>query len=636
MRVFTQFFFATVFSFICSYCVAQWPQNGTLSGIGAGTVSILKTNWSTPTCTGTSKLLDATVAPDSHTPAPTSGSMNNDTWFSFQAKSTVIKVRVCNPTFDAAVEVWRIDNQTMVASFNANGDGGVEFGAATGLTYDGIYAVRVGRVSGSGAGTFILTIEHFTAQLGIAYTPSPPGSSCYTPINTIQRTNPTTTPANISNNTRWFFEPISPPGPTIGPCSSPTPLSLSSCYSFCLGQDYMAYCELRANDIGELGNIWWGTSEPKLMDFCESVCPTITSPTNNASLVNIRSTVFNVAALGAGSQVQWRFVTNNGATELCTPWLTTAGFTASLYPAFANCLEYNKFYQVYVRAKYCDTDLEPQWCGPITVFSQPMPRVNITPSECCKWRNKTGSIAAIYENFPLQQYRFRFTPVANAQNPCPQNNLPPIGPAITTGWSAASTISTFISSIQQGTTYNVQVQGRILSSNCTQCSGTAYTMPMRVVDWGAPCLVGFRAAGSPPVGTALSCGCNVIGMEEWNEEEYSALIAQFGTIEVDAEEVLPGDDPIPVLDSEESVLSIFSINAETLMMDLSSIQMQGNAEIRIHDVNGRFVASRMVFNTEDKSSVMLAINRGLSSGVYVVSIIGQDAVVTEKIFIQAE
>jgi len=498
-----------------------------------------------------------------------------------------------------------------------------------------MYAVRVGRASGSGAGTFILTIEHFTAQLSPAYTPAPPGASCYTPNYTIQRTNPTTTPANISNNTRWTFV-TTPQNVTAATCSSPTPLALSSCYSFCLGQDYMAHCELRANDP-EVGNIWWGTSEPKLMDFCTTICPTVVTPTNNSILSNIRNTPFQIGNLGIGSSVQWKFVTDNGATELCGPWSSVASFVPANESAnLSNCLEYNKFYNIYVRARYCDTDPEPQWCGPITVFSQPMPRVNVTPSECCKWRNKSGSIGAVYENFPLQQYRFRFTPVANAQTPCPQNNLAPIGPAITTGWSTASTISTFISAIQQGTTYNVQIQGRMLSSTCIECSGTSTAMPLRVVDWGNPCLVGFRAAGSPPVGTALSCGCNVIGMEEWNEEEYSALIAQFGTIEVDAEEVLPGDDPIPVLDSEESVLSIFSINAETLQMDLTAMQIQGDAEIRIYDINGRFITSRTVFSTEEKGAVIMAINRGLSSGVYVVSIIGKDSVVTEKIFIRGE
>jgi len=632
MKVFTYFLFSILFISFSVYSNGQWPQGGSLSGIPAGSVgSTFKTNWGTPTCTGTAKNLEtANTAPDTPTPAPISGSMNNDTWFSFQAKSTKIKVRVCNPTFDAAVEVWRIDNQTRVAAFNANGDGGLEVGLATGLVYNGMYAVRVGRSSGSGAGSFILTIEHFTAQLATNYTPSPPGLSCYNPSVTIQRTIPTTTPSNIATNTRWIFY-TSPEDDSVTTCTNPFPLLLSSCYAFCLGQDYKAYCEMYANDPEVGGNIWWGTSEPKFMDFCNTVCPGIISPSNNASLSNIRSASFQSGNLGNGSSVQWKFVTDNGATELCSPWVSTAYFVAP--PEFANCLEFNKFYSVYVRGRYCPTDPEPNWCGPVNVFSQPMPRGFFPPSDCCKWRNKISTLSVQVIGFPMHQYRFRFTPVANMSNQVPANNLAPIGPAVVTGWVNISQISTNLSAIQPGTIYNVQVQGRLLSANCVKCNGTSTTLPERYVDWGPPCLMGFRTPTGPAAGSSLTAGCNIGAMmlDDWNEEEYAAMIAEFGTIVVDDSELEIDDELVAVFESEEVGLNIYSIAPGILQMDLSA--MQGQANVKIYEINGRLIFEKSVFQPADNNAAMVVLDKQIPSGIYVVSIIGQDSVITKKIFI---
>lgn len=625
--------------FISSYLISgaqPWPQGVSLASIQSsspGNPSV-KNNFGVTACGNGTLNLDANVAPETPPQGTNSGSMNNDTWFAFKAASTVSKIRICDPTFDAAVEVYRLSTGALITSFNIAGDGAREYGIASGLEINQNYAVRVGRYSGSGTGTFSFNVEYFSTYLLPNYSPAPPGNTCYTRTHVMHRNAPGTTPLNVITSTRWKFVSTNEPGsPDVLCLSSSGMLTLSSCFAFCLGDQFNVYCEALANDA-ECGPNWWGYSIYRPINFCDQVCLGISSPANNSS-IPIRSTTFQTSNLGAGVTVQWRFVTDNGATELCSPWQSSHLFTPS--GSFANCLDFNKFYSVSLRIRYCADDPEPQWCTPITVYSQPLPKVEFIDSDCCIWRNKLGNIAAEYIGFQMHQYRFRFTPVANVQNPCPSQNLSPIGPSITTGWLTYYGTSTYLPSIQQGTIYNVQVQGRYNSVNCTSCDGSQNVLPARYVDWGPPCLMGFRTNNGPPAGTALSCGCNFgTGLfEAWDEELYSALIAQFGTIEENPDDAFLGE-PLAITELEKPSIGIYNIAPGTIQVDLSALQVQGNAEIRIHDINGRLISSRAIISTEDKSAVLVAANRSLSTGVYVISIIGQDAVITEKIFIRGE
>lgn len=606
---------------------SQFSDDSFVTAQGLATTnSTAKTVFSIPTCGTANQTLGANTSPDGPAPAAGSGAMNNDKWFKFRAMSQVLKIRVCGANFDAAVEVYTIPG-VLVTSFNIGGDGAVEYGLVTGLTYNTSYLVRVGRVSGTGAGTFNITAEHFTTFLSYTYSPSPPSGSCYTPASSVVRFS--TAPSTAVMNARWIFVNGTD---TIGPCLNPSgPMPLSNCFAFCLGTDYTAYCELLANDA-ELGPIWWGNSLGQPMDFCDTACPIFQNVNNNSTYANIRTASFTVNNLGAGCQYQWKFVSNNGATELCSPWITSTTFNPN--PEFASCLEFNKFYTIYVRGRFCPSE-DPSWCGPRTVFSGPMPHVRVTQSECCKWRNKVGNIQGQYDGFAMNQYRFRLTPIANAQIPCPSSNLAPIGPAITTGWLNYPTVNAAQSAIIAGTTYNVQIQGRLLSANCTNCDGTGFSMPIRMVDWGPPCLVAFRTTASPAVGTQLSgCfGCSIVAMDTWNEEEYSALIAQYGTIEIDASEAEFGTEHVPVLESIGNVLHVFSIDGRTLQLDIAHVEINDQYEIRIHDINGRLIVSQMSYATEDKNSILITAEKSFTSGIYVISLIGQDAIITERIFI---
>ncbi len=629
MMVFTRF--SSIFLFISISCssFAQWSQSASLAALpqGNAVVAATKTNFNVTPCGGTVKDLDTNVSPEILPHDAASGLMNNDTWFSFKTIATAAKIRVCDPTFDAVVEVWTLDGLDFITSFNIAPNGGREFKLVTGLVYDANYAVRVGRFSGSGAGSFSFNVECFPVSVLANYSPGPPGNTCYLRSQFVNRNAPSFSPAGSFIQTRWGFHPTN--GDPSQYCVTSTGTAPLTCASPCIGDIFNVSCDAQANDLElGLGPLYWGTSIIRQVKICDQICLGITAPANNSSLANIRTTSFQTANLGTGATAQWRFVTDNGATVICSPWIANHQLVPS--PPLSTCLENNKYYSVSVRIKYCSDDPEPEWCAPISVFSQPLARITLPSTDCCIWRNKLGAITANYVGFTMSSFRFRFTPVANTANQCPSNNLAPIGSALVTTWNAYYGTTTNYANIQQGTIYNVQVQGKLNSISCANCAGSNQMIPERYTDWGPPCLMGFRLNNGPAAGTPLSCGCNIgamMALEDWDEEAYAALIAQFGTIEISEGEEWIEDE------QNNQVLSVYSIAPGTLQMNLSRLELHGENEIRIHDLNGRLITSRPVFNTEDKNALLISVNKNLPSGIYVISVIGDNAVITEKIFI---
>lgn len=632
MKIFTRLSFLSFFLFLAFVCFGQpWPQGASLVAIQSSNPPgpSVKTNFNVTPCGGSTLNLDATVAPEIPAQGANSGSMNNDTWIAFKALSTTVKVRVCDPSFDAAVEVYKISDQTMVASFNIAGNGGREYSMVNGLEVNSNYAVRIGRYTGSGAGTFTFNVEYFSVYLNASYSPGYAGSSCYAKTQLVKRNSPTTTPSGDITNTRWKFTN----GTVNEACVTGTnsQLALEDCLSPCLGDQYMVSCEAKKNDA-ECGSVWWGYSIERPISICDPVCPSITQPANNSSIASIRTTLFKSSNVGNGALVQWRFVTDNGNTELCSPWISGPLHPYSI-PSFGDCLEYGKFYDVSLRVKYCSSDPEPDWCNHISVFSQPIPRFSIEPSLKCTWRTK--GTATLITNGPgsivMHQYRIRFTPVANPANPCPSQNLAPIGPAIVTGWIASPTIFP-PNALQKGTIYNVQMQGRFQNANCSNCQNGTFSVPLRMIDWGPPCLVGMRTDSGPAHGSPLSCGCNIgaMMMDDWDEEAYSALIDEFGIIEVD---VPDGEYPDDSSMGEETLLSVHSIDPSTLHVDLSNMNLNGDAELRIHDLNGRLITSRKISSNDELSTLIIQLNRALSTGIYAVSVTSDEFTLTQKLFI---
>ncbi|MFM7311175.1 MAG: hypothetical protein ACKOZY_11245, partial [Flavobacteriales bacterium] len=177
--------------FICCAFSPIWAQNDD----PAGAITLSATAMSSYTslaatgCGTTVYNLGSTTS--SATPAATSGTMANDVWFQFTAVAGVAKLKVCSPTtFDAALEVWNNSvTGSPLGAANVGASGAKEYLCVSGLTVGTSYKVRVGRVSGSGAGTFTIMYEHLGVEVRSGYYPDPPGApTCYDFTSNIQRT----------------------------------------------------------------------------------------------------------------------------------------------------------------------------------------------------------------------------------------------------------------------------------------------------------------------------------------------------------------------------------------------------------------------------------------------------------------
>jgi hypothetical protein len=174
-------------------------------------------------CEATIRNLGSTTS--SQTPAG-AWTMANDCWFHFVAVAQVAKIKVCSPTtFDAAIEVWNnAATGAAIASSNVGGSGAKEYVCVTGLTVGTTYKVRVGRVSGTGAGTFSISYEHLGVELRTGYYPDPPGAAtCYDFTTSMQR-------SLISYGvgaTRWRF--VDELGTVFGPYTLTYAITLSQC-----------------------------------------------------------------------------------------------------------------------------------------------------------------------------------------------------------------------------------------------------------------------------------------------------------------------------------------------------------------------------------------------------------------------
>lgn len=640
MKIFTQVLLSVFLSLAVLITKAQsnnWPQQNSLSAL-QNAYNSNPNNFYTPTakitlavtnCGGPLRNLDANTSPEI-APQAGSGAMNNDVWIGFKSLSTVVKFRVCDPTFDAAVEIYRLSDGAFLGSYNIAGEGGREYGRVPDLEVNEVYAVRVGRYSGTGPGTFYFNVEYLEAKLHNNYTPGPNGEPCYKRTSMIYRSNP----GPAINTTRWKF--VSPTEVFYCTNSSTSAgMAFSSCRDFCKGEFYMVSCEVRANDA-ECGNQWWGYSEERPLQVCSQPCVNVVSPANN-STINIRNYNFQCATFGNGAKVQWKFETDNGATVLCSNWRETVHFNPSAHMvSLANCLEFNKFYNVSVRVKYCDNEEEEaEWCDHITVYSSPIERINMNPSECCTWKNKGSVVSATLNNNGHHHYRFRFTPVATASNPCPASNLTPIGPAVVSGWLTNYAVVTNFANLQQGTIYLVQVQGRLNAVDCNTCLGAQHTLHVRYSDWGPPCLIGFRTNNGPAAGSPLSCGCDIGAMlaENWNEEEFSVLLEHYGVIE---EIVSENDIDNADFNTDELSLNVYPVRPGLLQVDFASLKLQGPVELKIHDLSGKLVYEKVVYNTDDHQTALIELDANLPSGIYVMTLVTKDMVYTEKIFVAGQ
>lgn len=564
---------------------------------------------SATSCNATIYNLGATTS--TQTPAVSSGTMANDVWFQFTAIAEVAKIKVCSPaTFDAAIEVWNnAATGTSMAAANVGGSGAKEYLCVGGLIVGTVYKVRVGRVSGAGPGTFNISYEYLGVEVRSNFYPGPGTATCYDFNQSMQRSfifYPV-------GQTRWKF--IDSFGTVFGPYTLGYLISLSQCPGVCEGQTYQVYCELQATDA-ECGTIWWGYSVPRTIVTCANVCPTLTANGGTSlcgqTFCNIFNTDFQATYMGAGFQYQFRFVTDNGNVDFCSAWQTSPVFSTSQAP-YVNYFRFNKIYAVYVRARKCAAN--PAWCGPCIFSSCSMPHIDLNPTHCCKWRNKTngGSITAS-PIVGMNQYRFRFTPISIS--PCIANPLTPIGAAINTAWQTSFSVNPNGVALALGTVYNVQVQGRVLVSNVINCDASVVSIPGQQSDWGNVCLIGIRASTSPPVGTPLGCYCTP-GIAE----EQVTLFNEEYREETSFEAATP-----PAL--------VTSVNENGVVINTADAGLSGIGVLRIYNMNGQMIFTKYLYAMESTTVLNVETEQRLPSGIYIVSLQSDMGLISDKIFVR--
>jgi hypothetical protein len=554
------------------------------------------------TCTGPSYNLGSTTSVQT----PSNGTMANDVWFSFVAPSTVVKVRVCPSAFDAAVEIRSSDGNSLITSYNNTGSGGKEVSCITGLTYGSTYTVRVGRVSGSGAGTFQMNIEHHASAVRNGYYPGPAGEACYLSGHGIQRSLPC--PGVFYAQTRFFFQGIGVPniGPFTTTGGNPNMGSISS--AWVSGASYSCTIEVQANDT-ECGLIWWGYSIPRTITFC-SVCDIPWSGTSinpNNTTLSTMCTNFSVTPSYGNYQFKYKFQTNNGNVEFCSNWAT--GDLALCSSNILPCLRYGKSYQVSFAARLDPTD-PLCWFGPTTISTPPIPYVNISTTECCKWRNPNGGFIQGTSLYGFTQYRFRLTPI----NPCNVSTpLAAIGPAVTTGWTTAAVInpSTLVT---PGTIYLVQQQARSANVTCANCSGVNNTIAGQQTDWGSLCVIGMRSSSSPAVGTPIGCFCTPSLTTQFVEEDLT-YVSEYRSA------------------NKTDVSTIEQTGQKILTVDLEATGTMGNGVIQLRTLTGQLVKEHSVISSDQQVEIDLNMSSNFTSGIYLITILTEGGIHSEKIYL---
>lgn len=554
-------------------------------------------------------------------PAPVVGTMANDVWFHFVAVAEVAKIKVCSPTtFDAGIEVY---NSTAtgapLGTANVAGSGGKEWVCVSGLGIGQTYKVRVGRVSGSGAGTFSIRYEHLGVEVGSLYTPDPPGAAtCYNFTTNMQRTFITYT----VGATRWKF--VDGSGNVLGPFTLTYFCNLSQITGACEGQTYQVSVEVQANDP-ECGDIWWGYSTPRPIVVCQDICPTITANAGTVScggvFTDIFNTSFGTSNIGNGFQYQFRFVTDNGNTDFCTAWQTSPFFQTSTLP-YTNYFRYNKIYSVYVRVKKCNDN--PVWCGPCTFSTTVLPYISVNTTNCCKWRNKNGGTLNATGVNGMDQYRFRFSPI----DPCSSNPFLPIGPAVSTNWAGSLAVNPGGLPLTLGTVYNVQVQCRVLPSTVENCDGTTNSLSGQQSDWGPPCFVGIRSASSPAVGASVDCCISAFAMLNDN----GMIDGEYRMIEFDEyDEFAFTSDEITVAEPQ---LIVTRVSPDAVDLQLDEASLFGDGTLNIFNLNGQLIHSEKLVAMHTYNNVRVITETTLATGVYIVSVQTDYGIVSKKFFVQ--
>jgi hypothetical protein len=567
---------------------------------------IIYSSLTPPACSATNSLGAGSVLAPGNV---ATGTMANDSWYSFTAPAQGVKIRVCNPNFDVSLELYNAGGTpTLVANGfkNSAGNAGSEFLCINTLTTGNNYLIRVGRASATGAGTFGLSLQYNPAYVQPGWSPGPSGGPCYQVNVNIKRNVPPAT----TTSTQWLFVDDNT-GITYGPCTaSGGTYNLSGCPNLCSGITYTAYCQVQSND-SECGLFWWGYSTSAAVVMCLDPVTTILSPANGSTITN--STVFDVTAIGSSTtQYQIRYITDNGTTVICAPWQYGGNFNTS---QVANYLRYNKIYQVSIRVWLGCSPTPAAWSAPNTYFTGPMPFVPINAANCNKWRTFGGGFYSADVQTGMDNYRFRFIPINPTLNPGAP--CTPVAPAVVTNWSSQNFTTLSGIGLVANQLYMVSAQGRKNVTTGTSACGNALNIPGQQVDWGYPCFLGIVGGGSPPAGTPINVSCSA-GM---------ALLPD------------NSDTQMEVDMSVNRVLGVINARSQgnkMLAVDLTDSNLHGDGLLRIFSTSGQMIFEKRISDAEYSNFVEVNLQQLASSGLYIITVQTSDGYLTDKLFINGD
>jgi hypothetical protein len=592
-----------LFSLLCIPLIGLAQEN---SGTALPVTPIIYNSLTPPACSATSSLGTGSVLAPGNA---ATGTMANDSWYSFTAPAKGIKIRVCNPNFDASIELYNAGGApTLVTNGfkNTAGNAGSEFLCINTLTTGNNYLIRVGRASGTGAGTFGLSLQYNPAYVQAGWAPGPSGGPCYQVNVNIKRNVPPVT----TTSTQWLFVDEDT-GITYGPCTATGgTYNLSGCPDLCSGKTYITYCQVQTND-SECGSFWWGYSTPTTIEMCTDPTTGILNPPSGSTITF--NSLIDITAIGPNTtQYQIRFITDNGNTVICGPWQIGGNFNTS---QIANYLRYNKIYQVSVRVWLACSATPGAWSTPFTYLTPTTPYIPISSSNCNKWRTFGGGFYSADAQIGIDNYRFRFIPInptLNAGSPCT-----PTGPAVVTNWTSQNFTALTGIGLTTNQIYMVSAQGRKNVTTGTSACGNTLNIPGQQVDWGVPCFLGIVGGGSPAAGTVININCSA-GMAllpDGNNQHFD--------VDLSVNRVL-------------GVINATSQGNKMLAVDLTGSNLHGDGLLRIFSSSGQLIFEKRIADAEYSNFIEVNLQQLASAGLYIITVQTADGYLTDKLFIQGD
>ena len=401
------------------------------------------------------------------------GTDANDVWYRFTSNTQAVRITGTTSTFDMVLEVIAVTGMTSMACQDAVAGVGGETLRVSGLTIGQDYYLRIHSSDGA-AGSFSFCAEYLpsaSVRTGWypVYTPDD-GLPGYKINQNIFRTN--YTPYNgLVQATRWMFEDISNGDIFVYIVSGTNGLvSLNTLGGLCFGKTYDVSVEIRVD------NFWCGYSVVRQI-YTEAV-PTTTVEPAYIGLTYDLSQDLKAIFVGAGQNLEWRFITNNNNDTILH-----SGVNSSSHAYFSEmeCMRYNRIYSVEVRAEYCG--VFGPWSSPVFIIIESLPYVNVLPQYCNTTQFPGVTLLCDFVEI-VDSYAWQLTPI-EAGDP----TMTPIGPAIVTYSVNTTALYLLPLGLQFGTTYRVGVKpllGTLDSCNDPQEGDYGFFCPITIGNPSAP------------------------------------------------------------------------------------------------------------------------------------------------------